>query len=231
MIEPTINLYQIDCNVFMADVPDKYYELAIVDPPYKNTFIISANGKAAKVKKDYNLDSLNFKAPDINYFLELKRISKHQIIWGVNYFNYYLGAGRIVWDKDNTGVYSDCELAYHSFSDVTRKTEYRWNGMLQGDMKHKQKRIHPTEKPIALYKWPLTNYAKKGDKILDTHGGSMSIAIACYDLGFDLDLCEMDKDYFRDGKARFEAHRTKQRELKELGYAKTELQKINPVLF
>ena len=103
--------------------------------------------------------------------------------------------------------------------------------MLQEDMKHKQKRIHPTEKPIALYKWLLTNYAKKGDKILDTHGGSMSIAIACYDLGFDLDLCEMDKDYFRDGKARFEAHRTKQRELKELGYAKTELQKINPVLF
>ena len=136
----------------MARYPDKYFNLAIVDPPYKDEFKITANGKAAKVKKEYNLIGLNGQ-PTKKYFDELLRISKNQIIWGINYYPYYFGAGRIVWDKDNTGVYSDCELAYHSFSDVTRKYQFRWNGMLQGDMKNKETRIHPTQKPVALYKW------------------------------------------------------------------------------
>ena len=106
-----------------------------------------------------------------------------------------------------------------------------WNGMLQGNMKHKEKRVHPTQKPVALYRWLLQNYAKPGDKIFDSHGGSGSISIACYDLGFDLDLCELDKEYFDAGMVRFEAHRTKSIEIRELGYAKRELSKINPTLF
>ena len=199
----TIRMYLGDCMDLMKTGK---WDLAIVDPPYKNEFVISANEKCAKVKKDYNLSSLNGNPPSDKYFILLNNISKNQIIWGVNYYKYYLGAGRIVWDKNNTGVYSDCELAFHSFSDVTRKYKFTWNGMIQGDMKNKETRIHPTQKPVALYKWLLTNYAKQGDTILDTHGGSMSIAIACWDLGFDLDIIELDEDYFNDAVKRFEQH-------------------------
>ena len=234
MSEPTINLYHTDCMKFMADVPDKYYELAIVDPPYgigEDGLKNHSREKLAKPKL-YTPKKWDRNKPDKLFFDELFRVSKNQIIWGANHFGMPPSPSWVIWDKLNgDNDFADCEMAWTSFKSAVRKFTFRWAGMLQGDMKHKQNRIHPTEKPIALYKWLLTNYAKKGDKILDTHGGSMSIAIACYDLGFDLDLCEMDKDYFRDGKARFEAHRTKQRELKELGYAKTELQKINPVLF
>ena len=195
-----------ECNMaLMARYPDKHFDLAIVDPPYKDEFKITANSKASKVKKNYNLTTLNGQ-PKKKYFDELFRISKNQIIWGVNYYPFYFGAGRIVWDKDNTGVYSDCELAFHSFSDVTRKFEFRWNGMLQGDMKNKEQRIHPTQKPVALYKWLLDKYAKPRDKILDTHLGSGSIAIACHDYGFDLTACELDKEYFEKAMERISNH-------------------------
>ena len=103
----------------MSKMADNQYDLAIVDPPYKDNFKITASGKAAKVKKYYNLNSLNNNRPKKIYFNELFRVSKNQIIWGVNYIPFYFGAGRVIWDKDNTGVYSDCELAYQSFSDVT----------------------------------------------------------------------------------------------------------------
>jgi len=199
-----------DNMALMARYPDNYFELAIVDPPYKNEFKIVANGKAAKVKKDYNLSLLNGQ-PKNEFFIELKRVSKNQIIWGVNYYSFYLGAGRIVWDKDNTGVYSDCELAYHSFSDVTRKFEFRWNGMLQGDMKNKETRIHPTQKPVALYKWLLDKYAKDGDKILDTHLGSGSIAIACHEYGFELTACELDTEYYEKAVERIKNHVAQQK--------------------
>jgi site-specific DNA-methyltransferase (adenine-specific) len=189
----------------MARYPDKYFDLAIVDPPYMDTFKIVANDKCAKVKKDYDLTMLNGQ-PKKEYFKELQRVSKNQIIWGINYFNIYLGAGRIVWDKKNTGVYSDCELAFHSFSNVIRKFEFRWNGMLQGDMKNKENRIHPTQKPVALYKWLLDKYAKPNDKILDTHLGSGSIAIACHDYGFDLTACELDKEYYDKAMKRINNH-------------------------
>jgi site-specific DNA-methyltransferase (adenine-specific) len=235
MTEPTINLYQIDCNKFMANVPDKYYELAIVDPIYgvlETAYREANRSNLAKTTK-YHSSIWSQEKTKPEYFVELQRISKNQIIWGGNYFSSTLPDSRcwIVWDKLNSGDFADCELAYTSFDKSVRKFSFMWNGMIQGDMKNKEQRIHPTQKPIALYKWLLTNYAKKGDKILDTHGGSMSIAIACYDLGFDLDLCELDKDYFEAGKARFEAHRTKQREIRELGYARTEINKINPTLF
>ncbi len=206
-----INLYNVDCMDFMAGLPDKAFDLAIVDPPYKNEFKIVASDKAAHVKRDFDLRSLNNTVPNDIYFNELRRVSRNQIVWGVNYYPTYLGAGRIVWDKDNTGVYSDCELAFHSFSDVTRKFLFRWNGMIQGDMKYKEQRIHPTQKPVALYRWLLQNYAKPGQKILDTHGGSMSIAIACDIEGFDLDLCELDPDYFQAGKKRLEQHQSQPR--------------------
>ena len=191
-----------ECNMeLMSRYEDNHFDLAIVDPPYQDTFKIVANSNSAKVKKNYNLDLLNGAPKDI-YWNELKRVSKNQIIWGVNHYNKIFGKGRIVWDKDNTGVYSDCELAYHSFSNVTRKFKWRWNGMLQQDMKNKEIRIHPTQKPVKLYEWLLMNYAKEGDKILDTHLGSGSIAIACHNLKYDLTACELDKEYFESAMKR-----------------------------
>jgi site-specific DNA-methyltransferase (adenine-specific) len=186
----------------MSRYPDDYFDLAIVDPPYQDVFKITASSKAAKVNKKYNLDLLNG-APKEIYWNELQRVSKNQIIWGVNHYYKIFGRGRIVWDKDNTGLYSDCELAYHSFSDVTRKFKWRWNGMLQGDMKNKEIRIHPTQKPVKLYEWLLMNYAKEGDKILDTHLGSGSIAIACHNLKYDLTASELDSEYYDASLKRF----------------------------
>ena len=145
------------------------------------------------------------------YFEKLKRVSVNQIVWGVNYYEYYLGAGRIVWDKDNTGVYSDCELAYHSFGNVTRLFKYRWNGMLQQDMKNKEQRIHPTQKPVALYNWILRNYAKPGQRILDTHLGSGSSAIAAHYFGCDFVGCEIDVDYIAGARKRLADHQAQPR--------------------
>jgi site-specific DNA-methyltransferase (adenine-specific) len=202
-----IDLKNIDCLEAMKQMDDNQFDLAIVDPPYQDVFKIVANSKAAKVKKDYDLSSLNG-APKEDYWIELKRVSKNQIIWGVNHYEKIFGRGRIVWDKDNTGLYSDCELAYHSFSDVTRKFKWRWNGMLQGDMKNKETRIHPTQKPVKLYEWILDKYAKEGDKILDTHLGSGSIAIACHNRGFDLTGFEIDKEYFDNACERLRVHQS-----------------------
>jgi len=205
-----MNITNEDNMELMARYDDNHFDLAIVDPPYQDTFKITANSKLAEVNKNYNLYLLNG-SPKESYWTELQRVSKNQIIWGVNHYNKIFGRGRIVWDKDNTGVYSDCELAYHSFSDVTRKFKWRWNGMLQQNMKDKQIRIHPTEKPIKLYEWLLMKYAKQGDKILDTHLGSGSIAIACHNLGFDLTACELDKEYFDAAMKRLNDHKLQQK--------------------
>jgi site-specific DNA-methyltransferase (adenine-specific) len=204
-----------DCMEHLKICSDKYYDLAIVDPPYgigagKNGFsTIGNNADGLAKRKDYGAKSWDASVPVSEYFSELKRVSKNQIIWGGNYFLDNLGSTScfLVWDKVN-GRWSnaDCELAWTSFKTAVRKYEFMWNGMLQGDMKNKQERIHPTEKPIALYKWILENYAKPGDKILDTHLGSMSIAIACYDLGFELTGCELDPDYFKAGTERLNNH-------------------------
>lgn len=202
-----ITITNEDNMELMSRYDDNHFDLAIVDPPYKNEFVIVASDNASKVKRNGNLKTLNNNVPTKEYFDELKRVSKNQIIWGVNYYEIYLGAGRIVWDKDNTGVYSDCELAYHSFSDVTRKFKWRWNGMLQQDMKNKEVRIHPTQKPIRLYEWLLDNYAKEGDKILDTHLGSGSIAISCHNRVFELTACELDKEYYNAAIKRINQHK------------------------
>lgn len=207
-----INLYQADCMEFMASKPDKFYRLAIVDPPYGIGEDGSKNHKRGKIAVSKNYKGFaggDKEPPPVEYFQELFRVSQNQIIFGANHFISRIGLDSscwIVWDKDNSGNFADCELAWTSFKSAVRKFKYRWNGMLQQDMKNKELRIHPTQKPVALYKWLLSNYAKPGDNILDTHGGSMSIAIACHDLGFDLDLCELDPDYFASGKARYEKH-------------------------
>lgn len=206
-----INLHNIDCMEFMRTIPDKHYYLAIVDPPYgigasKGTWGSNNLG----VVKNYGAKNWDNSSPDIEYFKELIRVSRNVIIWGANHFIENIPNANsscwIVWDKLASADFADCELAYTSFNSAVRKFTFRWNGMLQKDMKNKEHRIHPTQKPVALYKWLLDKYAKQGDKILDTHGGSMSIAIACHDYGFDLDLCELDKDYFEAGKKRLENH-------------------------
>ena len=136
------------------------------------------------------------------------RVSKKQIIWGVNFYNNYdLSGGRIVWDKKGT-AFGRAELAYYSHSKSVNVFEYTWNGMLQGDMKNKEIRIHPTQKPVKLYEWILDNYANEGDKILDTHLGSGSIALACHNRGFDLTGFEIDKEYFDNAVERLRVHQS-----------------------
>ena len=205
-----IKLHNCDCMELMKNTPDKYYSLALVDPPYgigasKGTWGSSNKGKITNYGKK-KWDSIS---PDEEYFNELIRISKNQIIFGANHFISKIpfdSSCWIVWDKDNTGDFADCELAWTSFNTSVRKFKFRWNGMLQEDMKNKELRIHPTQKPVQLYKWLLQKYAKEGDKILDTHFGSLSIGIACHDLHFDLTACELDKEYYEAAKKRLIWH-------------------------
>jgi site-specific DNA-methyltransferase (adenine-specific) len=201
----------------MARYEDNYFDLAIVDTPYgigedgKKNHSRSRLAKATR----YTPKDWDSKAPNRQYFEELKRVSKNQIIWGANHFIENIPQSNsscwVVWDKDNTGDFADSELAYTSFDTAVRNFKWRWNGMIQQNMKNKQKRIHPTEKPIQLYEWLLINYAKEGDKILDTHLGSGSIAIACHNLGYELTGCELDKDYYEAAMKRIEQHKQQQR--------------------
>lgn len=202
-----INLYNQDCLEAMKEMADNAYDLAIVDPPYSESFNTNACADNKGKKGDYKITTLNGHLPTEKYWEELIRVSKNQIIWGTNWYGKYFGVGGICWFKDNTGNYSPCEYAYQSFNNHINHIKYRWNGMLQENMKDKQIRIHPTEKPISLYEWLLMNYAKEGDKILDTHFGSLSIGIACHNLGFDLDAYEIDKDYFDAAVKRLEDHK------------------------
>jgi site-specific DNA-methyltransferase (adenine-specific) len=205
-----------DCMEFMKGVPDKYYELAIVDPPYginMGELMHKESGKQTGVAKAKRKEYLNkdwdSKPPDREYFCELIRVSKNQIVWGANHFISNIpfdSACWLVWDKHTNGLFADCELAYTSFKTAVRKFDFMWNGMLQKDMKNKEQRIHPTQKPVALYKWILKNYAKPNDKIFDSHVGSGSIRIACHDMGFDFEGCEIDKDYWEAQEERFNTH-------------------------
>ena len=192
---------------FMKGFPDKFFELAIIDPPYENNDAIGiVNGKnhSANRTKYHKFKNI---APPPEYFIELKRVSKNQIIWGGNYFG--LKGGAIIWNKNGT-AFGEAECAICSTHHSVKIFEYRWNGMLQENMKNKETRIHPTQKPVALYRWLLQNYAKTGDKIIDTHMGSQSSRIACYHLGFDFWGSEIDEEYFKDGCERFmrECHDT-----------------------
>ena len=200
----------------MATLPDKAFDLAIVDPPYGIDINNQSQGKGGGVarKIDYTKKDWDKTAPEIDYFNELRRVSKNQIVWGANHFISRLPIDSscwVVWDKDNGETdFADCELAWTSFKTAVRRFKWTWAGMRQQNMKNKEARIHPTQKPVALYKWLLKNYAKEGDKILDTHLGSGSITIACHDYGFDLVGCELDKDYFEAAKKRLENHQKQQ---------------------
>jgi site-specific DNA-methyltransferase (adenine-specific) len=173
----------IDNMIGMAKHPDKFFDLAIVDPPYgigEDGLKNHSRSVSAK-SKEYTPKKWDSTAPDKNYFTELKRVSKNQIIWGANHFIDNLDFKKnspcwIVWNKMNgENDFADCELAWTSFDTAVRIFNFRWQGMLQGDMKNKEIRIHPTQKPVALYKWLLQKYAKPGDKILDTHLGGVAI--------------------------------------------------------
>ena len=201
-----INFYNIDCMEFMKDKPDKFYDLAIVDPPYGINAERGTNRASRKQfkHKKYGWDNA---IPKEAFFIELKRISQNQIIWGGNYFLQYLGntRGYIIWDKLNPDrCFADCEFAWNSIDMVSRifkdKRVQEMNAKDNG-------KIHPTQKPVQLYRWLLQAYAYPHQKILDTHGGSMSSAIACDMEGYDLDICEIDKEYFDAGVKRFNEYK------------------------
>lgn len=203
----------------MARYEDNHFDLAIVDPPYGigfdgNTTVKGKSGKANTFsnRQHHEKKGWDDKRPSKAYFIELKRVSKNQIIWGGNYFADLLEPkkGWIFWDKKisnaNNTNYSDGELAWSSFNCVLKRFTYDWIGFGYLNNPQKEKKVHPTQKPVALYKWLLKNYAKEGDKILDTHLGSGSIAIACHDLGFDLTACELDTDYYNAAMKRLTDH-------------------------
>ena len=200
-----------DCVDYMKTVPDEQFDLAIVDPPYglgidgKKGCICKNPKQSRKSYKQKDWDSV---IPPKEYFQELMRVSKEQIIWGGNYFVEHLEKGNrgwICWYKGQQGLsMSDCEFAYSSFNTPSRVVTINRCELI------KQNTIHPTEKPIKLYKWLLQNYANPENKILDTHGGSFSHAIACHDLGFDLTIIEKDKDYFNAAIKRLKQHQAQQ---------------------
>lgn len=232
--------YNMDCMQGMAEFPDKFFDLAIVDPPYGinvGSASMGAGGvshltKTAPLKigggyrtiggsKPFGNQSGGglcisptiYKAfddshtPSAEYFKELSRVAKKQIIWGGNYFLDYLSATEcmIVWDKGRRGInFADCEIAWTNIQEPCRVFEFLWNGMLQGDMSNKEERIHPTQKPVRLYTWLLNNFAERGNRILDTHVGSASSLIACERMGFKYVGFEIDEDYYRLAKERLD---------------------------
>lgn len=222
-IEDVINkkdsgYFNCDCMDGMSHFPDNYFNLAIVDPPYGigvghklnrggcRAITYGESKKALAKQKEYHMFN-DSTIPDAEYFKELFRVSKAQIIWGGNFFLDYLGNASclIVWDKGRRNMdQADCEIAWTSLKGQSRVFNYLWNGMLQENMKNKEKRIHITQKPVALYEWLLRNYAADGDVILDTHTGSASSLIACERLGYRFVGFELDKEYYELSKKRFQ---------------------------
>lgn len=217
-----ITLIHDDCMNVLRKLPSLSYDLAIVDPPYysgpeRRQHYGSKISTTKVERKEYPVSS-KWKVPDSEYFSELKRVARYFVIWGCNYYNEIFPPGRIVWDKCNgNSSFSDCEIAATNLFDSVRLFPYMWNGMLQGknfregrimqgNKKRNEKRIHPTQKPVALYGWILTTYAKEGWKILDTHLGSGSIAIACHELGFPLLGIEIEKQYYDSCRQRILDH-------------------------
>lgn len=199
-----------ECNMeLMKRYPDNHFDLAITDPPYGINADKKNNGKNSDRHEKISMAKINTykktnwdnSIPTDEYFAELKRVSKRQIIWGANFFD--LKGGMLYWHKNVTmPTYSTGELAYLSWLNKIEFVDITWHGMLQENMKNKESRIHPTQKPVKLYEWLLVNYAKEGDKILDTHIGSASIAIAVDNvnkiekMNLTLTGCELDKEYY-----------------------------------
>ena len=205
----TINIFNRDCMDAMKEMNDDAFDLAIVDPPYG---IGESNGKnhsrgVRAISKKYKIKDWDNTIPPREYFDELRRVSRFQIIWGGNYFFDYLNSSQcfLIWDKKQPFDFSlaMCELGWTSFSSPAKMFRY--------SVLTERGKIHPTQKPVKLYEWLLMNYAKEGDKILDTHLGSGSIAIACHNLGFDLTACELDKEYFDAAMKRLKQHQAQQR--------------------
>lgn len=209
-----INLYNKDCIEALKEMKDNQFNLAIVDPPYGKKPSRNKDGLGvAKRNFESGCDKWDIK-PHKDYWAELFRVSKNQIVWGGNYFieNLYSSNSFVIWDKERIGnIYADCEMAWTSFNSVAKIFKFQWHGMLQGDMKNKEIRIHPTQKPVKLYEFLLMTYAKEGDKILDTHLGSGSIAIAAHNLGYDLEGYELDKEYFEAANKRLKQHQSQKR--------------------
>ena len=198
-------IYNMDCMEGMKQFPDKYFELAIVDPPYGININNNMGRRKGDKHSDYKKVKWDNEIPTAEYFNELYRVSQNQIIWGANYYSMPPTKSFIVWRKPQISQqmsFSMLEYAWSSFD----KTAKEWIGM-----SNEEDRIHPTQKPVTLYKWLLMNYAKQGDKILDTHVGSASSLIACYDMGFDYIGFEIDKDYFDVANKRLEEHKAQLR--------------------
>lgn len=216
-------IFNLDCMDLMSRYPDNYWQLAICDPPYfsgpeKKEYYGAKISSCGVKRVEYKPLTESWEVPTQRYYNELCRVSKHQIIWGANYFHFQQPAGRIIWDKCNdASSFSNCEIASCSLIKSVRQFRFMWNGMMQGksvknghiaqgDKRLNEKKIHPTQKPIALYKWILQKYAKEGDKILDTHSGSGSLRIAAHDLKFDFTGCELNKDYYNAAEFRYKEH-------------------------
>lgn len=225
---PISEVYNMDCMEYIKDIPDKFFDLAIVDPPYglnvanmaytreENRPCRQKNGNSIIIRRGkYTNKDWDKNTPSKDYFDNLFRVSKNQIIWGINYMPIHLTGGRIIWDKCNgDNDFSDCEIAYCSHHETIKLFRFMWAGMMQGksskdghvqqgNKKLNEKRIHPTQKPVILYKWLLEKYANPEGKILDTHLGSGSSRIAAYKLGFDFYATEIDKEYFDAQEERF----------------------------
>lgn len=215
--------YNVDCMEYMKSVPDKYFDLAVVDPPYFSGpecrgFYGRRDGGILGRRNDYTISKEKWQVPDERYFKELCRVARKYIIWGCNYYLYQFPPGRIVWDKCNaSNSFSDAEIAATNIHDSVRLFRYMWSGMMQGksiaegsimqgNKALNEKRIHPTQKPVALYAWIFQRYTKPGYKVLDTHLGSGSIRIAAYDAGLEFVGCEIDADYFNAQEERFETY-------------------------
>jgi len=228
--QDNMKIYNADCMAVTADYPDNYFDWAITDPPYFNGpqklgYYRNGESKVSKIKGVHSggywvnggYDPIGeWAVPKQDYFDELKRVSKNQIIWGINYYPIEnLGSGRIIWDKVNgSSSFSDCEIAYISSIDSVRMFSFMWNGMLQGDTadgkkmqgnkKLNEKRIHPTQKPIQLYKWLYSKYVTTGQRVLDTHLGSGSNAIAAHYAKTEFVGCELEEAYFIKSIARIQ---------------------------
>lgn len=198
-----INFFNTDCIKFMKSKPDKCYDLCIVDPPYgdfNGTIERTGGTWSKKYQRDNSIKKWDF-APSEEYFKELFRVSKEQIIWGGNYFDLPPSKHFLIWEKQTISENFSMAMVEYAWSSINDNAKlFKWRPQRENG-------IHPTQKPIALYRWILQKYAKPNDKILDTHGGSMSIAIACDMEGFDLDICEIDKEYFDAGVKRFENYK------------------------
>lgn len=219
--------YNMDCMDALKQLPDKFFDLGIVDPPYginvashelgkivggarffggKTAYSVWGKHKSESASKPYHTFN-DSTPPDEGYFKELERVCKHRIIWGGNFMLDYLGKAScmIVWDKGRRGLdQADCEIAWTDLPGQSRMFNWKWNGMLQENMKAKEERLHPTQKPIALYSWLLGRFANPGDKILDTHVGSASSLIACHRAGLEYWGYEIDPVYYATAKERLE---------------------------